>query len=167
MSTAPSWLANGFSSGAFCGGCERWFCPPWVFVPFWLLCPCEPLFEPLESRNSTLEAFTFVISRLLPSLSWNLSTLSEPCIPIFDPFWQYCSSSWAVLPHASTLMKCVVSFLKSSLTAKFMLVTTDCPAFLSSMSVAMFPVIATRFIIHYSLVCYFLLVLCPVRPALV
>src|SRR5699024_7421443 len=135
--------------------------------PFWLLCPCAPLFEPLESRNSTLEAFTFVISRLLPSLSWNLSTLSDPVIPIFEPLAQYCSSSSAVFPQASTLIKCVVSFLKSSFTARLMLVTTDCPAFLSSMSVAMFPVIATRFIIHYSLVCYFLLVLCPVRPALV
>src|SRR5699024_1691345 len=134
-------LANGFSSGAFCGGCERWFCPPWVFVPFWLLCPCEPLFEPLESRNSTLEAFTFVISRLLPSLSWNLSTLSEPVIPIFQPLSQYWLSNSAVFLQYSTLMKCFVFFFKSSFTARFMLVTTDCPAFLSSMSVATFPVI--------------------------
>src|SRR5699024_12050010 len=90
MSTAPSWLVNGFSSGAFCGGCVPLVCPPGVFVPFWLLCPCAPLFEPLESRNSTLEAFTFVISRLLPFLSWNLLYLRVPFISLFFLFVQYC-----------------------------------------------------------------------------
>src|SRR5699024_12674947 len=113
----------GFSSGA----CERCFCAWLVFGLAWDCCPSESLFDPLESRNSILEAFTFVISRLLPSLSWNLSTFSEPSTPIFEPFAQYCLNSLDVLPHASNLIKFVVSFLNLSLTIKYIIYTNVIP----------------------------------------